>query len=841
MAITDIIEESEVIDAGAPSIKYKGDRPLKKEEMKMAGPDWYIKRIEHLMYNFDLDYEEAGKIADDSEKYYEYIGHDPYESRNMDEEVVEEGIMRAAKGGVASQGGVKNYEPSKMVSVPKEFRARSHSPNTHLAYITDDEAGILQALKPDTPHKGPRGIPNYDSFDASGAYSNPDTGYSASSGGAGGGWQDSSQQDEEIRQKWEQASDQQKQTWDPQQEQIKLKQQQDKLKADQIKSQEQNDLAFALETTKKAKAKQKENLKKKVNLDLLTDEDTTELEIFDTNKDGKIGPLEKLSQLRTNMAKKTLTNSAAQKLGMMPKTMVPSFLMSDTMRKTPPGVTTEGLDEILGVEGRDLKTGIGTMEDPFEVDYSMSQYGLKGKDLTRARDQIDVAMQDRITQDDFDKVYGNKPPVDTGGGGEQDPCKGPNPPAYCFTGGKNQTDEEVVEEEWEMPLAFRAEGGRVGLQEGGPPIANSVQQYQPLQPQASQYTTLLGGGQNGPMGPFGFGGGLGGQRPVFPRLTELEQGVGRAEQTLGKVRKRLGNDPHGQLGISHLGSPLGMLMAARPAYQRPNLFLQQANQGPSSFMQMNMNRGAGLQNDEERIGRAYGGMMGDDGRRAYGLGSIFKKAKKIFKSPLGKAALLGLGGWKMGLFGGGGGSSFLSKLGPMSGWFGKKGALSKIGLGKISAGIGGISLATALLSPPVDDDGDGYDDKTGFSVDEWRKKGAQGSKEVPIAFRAEGGDAESGLMNLGGMEKDYREDGGFVPIGKKERADDVPARLSKNEFVFTADAVKNAGDGDIDKGAEVMYNIMKNLEAGGDISQETQGLDGAREMFQTSQRLEEVL
>jgi hypothetical protein len=68
-----------------------------------------------------------------------------------------------------------------------------------------------------------------------------------------------------------------------------------------------------------------------------------------------------------------------------------------------------------------------------------------------------------------------------------------------------------------------------------------------------------------------------------------------------------------------------------------------------------------------------------------------------------------------------------------------------------------------------------------------------------------------------------------------------PARLSKNEFVFTADAVRNAGDGDIDKGAEVMYNMMKNLEAGGDISEESQGLNGARDMFQTSKRLEEVL
>ena len=79
------------------------------------------------------------------------------------------------------------------------------------------------------------------------------------------------------------------------------------------------------------------------------------------------------------------------------------------------------------------------------------------------------------------------------------------------------------------------------------------------------------------------------------------------------------------------------------------------------------------------------------------------------------------------------------------------------------------------------------------------------------------------LLNLGGMEKDYREDGGFVPLGRQEKADDVPARLSKNEFVFTADAVRAAGGGDIDEGAQRMYNVMKNLEAGGEISQETQG------------------
>jgi hypothetical protein len=101
--------------------------------------------------------------------------------------------------------------------------------------------------------------------------------------------------------------------------------------------------------------------------------------------------------------------------------------------------------------------------------------------------------------------------------------------------------------------------------------------------------------------------------------------------------------------------------------------------------------------------------------------------------------------------------------------------------------------------------------------------------------------AEGGLMDLGGMEKDYRNDGGFVPLGGEEKADDVPARLSKNEFVFTADAVRGAGGGDIDKGAGIMENVMKNLEQGGQISEESQGLGGAQEMFDVSERLSEVI
>ena len=83
---------------------------------------------------------------------------------------------------------------------------------------------------------------------------------------------------------------------------------------------------------------------------------------------------------------------------------------------------------------------------------------------------------------------------------------------------------------------------------------------------------------------------------------------------------------------------------------------------------------------------------------------------------------------------------------------------------------------------------------------------AEGMKKGGLASYKDGG-----IMNLGGKEMDMR-GGGFIPIGKKERADDVPARLSKNEFVMTADAVRAAGGGSVNKGAKRMYDMMYNLE-----------------------------
>jgi hypothetical protein len=284
---------------------------------------------------------------------------------------------------------------------------------------------------------------------------------------------------------------------------------------------------------------------------------------------------------------------------------------------------------------------------------------------------------------------------------------------------------------------------------------------------------------------------------------------------------------------------------------------------PNSLAGMLANRGLAYRfmADGGRAGFMGGGMPYEGGimdlesaRQMYGLGKLVKKATgaigKIIKSPVGKAALLyGLGSYGLGkgLFGGIKGAGFLK--GPAMKDFlfgGKDFALKNLTSKGVLAGIGGISTLAGLLSSQ-DEEEEPYYRGPGLDIDAIRRD-PYGTKGPAFGFYAEGGNVKEPvakntmrLLDMNGMEKDYRADGGFVPIGRMERADDVPARLSKNEFVFTADAVRNAGDGDIDKGAEVMYNMMKNLEAGGDISEESQGLNGAREMFQTSKRLEEVL
>ena len=102
---------------------------------------------------------------------------------------------------------------------------------------------------------------------------------------------------------------------------------------------------------------------------------------------------------------------------------------------------------------------------------------------------------------------------------------------------------------------------------------------------------------------------------------------------------------------------------------------------------------------------------------------------------------------------------------------------------------------------------------------------------VPRDNKALGDSASTNAMQAAGVEGlpirqnpkgvkelDLRETGGFIPpVGIKEKEDDIPAMLSNNEFVFTADAVRGMGDGNVNVGAQRMYDMMKMLEAGGKV------------------------
>ena len=286
---------------------------------------------------------------------------------------------------------------------------------------------------------------------------------------------------------------------------------------------------------------------------------------------------------------------------------------------------------------------------------------------------------------------------------------------------------------------------------------------------------------------------------------------------------------------------------------------------------------------------AYGGIMNSaTGRRAYGLGSVFKSVgkavkgvakgvKKFAKSDLGKAAILaGIGFGIPGTsFGGLFGRSATGMFGGAKGMLGGYGftpsmqnVAAKVGLGGFE-NIGGErifqsalskkakgtlasfaigSLGSAALSAAEAGGLDTSDPTASVDLESLQNYLSTGYKNLnPNAtdeevnlfvqentseYRAMGGrigyamgsdelvEQASGIEGLpininsrGIKELDLRKTGGFVPpVGVKEKADDIPAMLSNNEFVFTADAVRAAGGGSVDKGAQIMYDTMKQLE-----------------------------
>ena len=237
-------------------------------------------------------------------------------------------------------------------------------------------------------------------------------------------------------------------------------------------------------------------------------------------------------------------------------------------------------------------------------------------------------------------------------------------------------------------------------------------------------------------------------------------------------------------------------------------------------------------------------------RQLYGLGSLVKSigkgVKKLVKSPVGKLAILGLGG--AGLMGRGPlagilGGAFGGKTLPPSMGFKSTGFLGDL-LGKVPGGgytvgaIGSILAASGMSPEEIEETKQNPDAVKVYLKDYYKKLNPNANDDeveqfvtVNMSEYATGGRVglaqgdiarAAGIMgNLpvrqnkaGVTELDLRETGGFIPpVGVKEKADDVPAMLSNNEFVFTADAVRAAGGGNVNKGAQILYDKMKQLES----------------------------
>ena len=247
-------------------------------------------------------------------------------------------------------------------------------------------------------------------------------------------------------------------------------------------------------------------------------------------------------------------------------------------------------------------------------------------------------------------------------------------------------------------------------------------------------------------------------------------------------------------------------------------------------------------------------------RQQYGLGSIVKSAKKavkgvtkgvsnVLKSDAGKLGLVTLAGFGLANKGP---LSFLNNFNPISGFnpitafnnmgpVGKFGTIAAAGAG-LTAMLGAAEEGDAEAVAATQDVGSlrkylaSYYSNLGYTVDEIAENVERDTSEYTKDMArgmASGGrigyamgtedkvEMAAGIEGLpinvnpkGIKELDLRETGGFIaPVGVKEKADDIPAMLSNNEFVFTADAVRAAGGGSVNKGAQIMYDTMKKLES----------------------------
>jgi hypothetical protein len=662
------------------------------------------------------------------------------------------------------QAGVMNFKPSEMVTVPKVAKSSPTHPVAKLAYITDAEKKLLikknlhGSLK-GKPNRGPGGIPSLE-----GDFESYTSGM-GSGNKSGGGFNER----DDLREQASVARTQGKRV--PTMKEVReiVKRGADDRGNFLQNRNQQNVIEYnknlkKIDENKDLNALEKFNAKKRLRNKRFIDRKFTEkaqgiaqayglsvsqlkdlLDAYSRDEDqveffGKMQDILDMDPSARRLGEnfnESIMKGALGEIALSKRMKKGTPLSIAELFSTPDATTRIELPGILQkLQGdptfSNVLSGLERLKTLDEI--SKTPGGVKQSDidnyfnLTMGKGGIDP-----ITGKPVDPLFYQQPGQDRSN--ESDPCKGPNPPAYCFTG-KKAPDTPI------NPAIARNLGGL------SPRIGGSI----------FDFTNLADGG----------------------RVSAMDGGimdVARQEMFLGGIAKSLKK----------------------------------------------------------------------------GLRSAKRAVKKVVKSPFGKAAILAAP-----FLMSGGLPSFL-KGDALKKFFLKnvdKGfSLANLSDKGVFAGIAGLSALAGLTAPKEDEDE--FDTEAYYSTgrlnpnpdlfprilgtqftqtaaDGGRIGYQEGSKE-PVAKKT------MPLLDMGGKEMDLRDNGGFVPIGRMEKADDVPARLSKNEFVFTAEAVRNAGEGDVDKGAEVMYNMMKNLEAGGEVSEESQGLDGAREMFQTSKRLEEVL
>jgi len=466
----------------------------------------------------------------------------------------------------------------------------------------------------------------------------------------------------------------------------------------------------------------------------------------------------------------------------------------------------------------------GPKQEVYNKDFlDIDQLGMSGKDLTRSKN-IQNALDEfqktgRLSQSQFETAFGAKGPTTTPGGDNDLIPIIPKIPQLPTDVEPEKSDYDEFVQRFTLPERFRlAEGGEPRQAYGLGSIVKKVGR-------AVKKVAKSDIGKAALIGAAAFGipgtqmGGLFGRKAIGGGATGLFGSSGIADffskQALfaDKAGDIVYGDSPFRNALNFMKTPKGALttiggLTAATALLTP----KQEEESESLSKRISDNTGLDINDIRKRVQKATSeGQASLDALKAEFPFLITKSAAKAEGGRIGFAE-----GTPQEMF-----PDNIDDIGPGR----SEPKLRKMPEFKGDEVIPNDMMMTSAPGPRDDYDdiamqlfGKGYKDLTPVELEMFQEelerlmnkfRGAKGG----IASMAEGGmmNPNDEMLNMGGNEMDLR-GGGFVPLGEYEKKDDVPARLSKNEFVFTADAVRAAGGGSVDRGADLMYKTMKQLE-----------------------------